>query len=128
MALTGVAHPSFAEAYGMLADYLFAFGCPYSDGSGRYEAGMPFAVEAGLGVGMVSRYAVESECQAGVLRRVPIEGWRLTRTMNLVYRAQKYFSPWRCSPTSQDGTRRPAAIERTAGSPPRDQRAGAKGR
>ncbi len=55
--------------------------------------GVKRAVEAGLGVGMVSRYAVESECQAGVLRRVPIESWRLTRTMNLVYRAQKYFSP-----------------------------------
>ena len=55
--------------------------------------GVKRAVEAGLGVGVVSRYAVESECQAGVLRRVPIEGWRLTRTMNLVYRAQKYFSP-----------------------------------
>ncbi len=55
--------------------------------------GVKRAVEAGLGVGMVSRYAVENECRAGVLRRVPIEGWRLTRTMNLVYRAQKYFSP-----------------------------------
>lgn len=55
--------------------------------------GVKRAVEAGLGVGMVSRYAVESECQAGVLRRVPIEGWRLARSMNLVYRAQKYFSP-----------------------------------
>ncbi len=55
--------------------------------------GVKRAVEAGLGVGMVSRYAVENECQTGVLRRVPIEGWRLTRTMNLIYRAQKYFSP-----------------------------------
>jgi len=36
---------------------------------------------------------VESEVGAGVLRRVPIEGWQLRRSMNLVYRAQKYFSP-----------------------------------
>ena len=28
-----------------------------------------------------------------MLKRVPIDDWRLTRTMNIVYRAQKYFSP-----------------------------------
>jgi DNA-binding transcriptional LysR family regulator len=55
--------------------------------------GVKKAVEAGLGIGMVSRHAVESECGAGVLRIVPLDGWRLTRTMNLVYRSQKYFSP-----------------------------------
>lgn len=55
--------------------------------------GVKRAVEAQLGIGVVSRYAVESECATGVLRRVPIEGWKLTRTMNLVYRGQKYFSP-----------------------------------
>ena len=55
--------------------------------------GVKRAVEARLGIGMVSGYAVENECRTGVLRRVPIEGWRLTRTMNLVYWAQKYFSP-----------------------------------
>ena len=55
--------------------------------------GVKRAVEAGLGIGMVSRYAVEAECLTGVLKRVPIEGWRLKRAMNLVYRAQKYFSP-----------------------------------
>ncbi|MBI1959181.1 MAG: LysR family transcriptional regulator [Candidatus Rokubacteria bacterium] len=55
--------------------------------------GVKRGVEARLGVGMVSRYAVESECQHGVLQRVPIEGWGITRTMNLVYRNQKYFSP-----------------------------------
>jgi DNA-binding transcriptional LysR family regulator len=55
--------------------------------------GVKRGVEARLGVGMVSCYSVESECQQGVLRRVPIEGWRITRTMNLVYRNQKYFSP-----------------------------------
>jgi len=55
--------------------------------------GVKRAVEGGLGIGMVSRYAVETECLAGVLTRVPIEGFRLTRTMDLVARAQKYFSP-----------------------------------
>ena len=55
--------------------------------------GVKRAVEGGLGIGMVSRYAVESECVAGVLRRVPIEGFHLTRAMSLVSRAQKYFAP-----------------------------------
>jgi DNA-binding transcriptional LysR family regulator len=55
--------------------------------------GVKRAVEGGLGIGIVSRYSVENECRAGVLKHVPIEGFRLTRTMNLVSRAQKYFSP-----------------------------------
>jgi len=55
--------------------------------------GVKKAVEAGLGVGMVSRFAVEAECLAETLRVVPVEGWRLTRAMCLVYRTQKYFSP-----------------------------------
>jgi DNA-binding transcriptional LysR family regulator len=55
--------------------------------------GVKKAVEARLGIGMVSEYAVETECLAGVLQRVPLEGFRLTRPMNLVYRSQKYFSP-----------------------------------
>jgi DNA-binding transcriptional LysR family regulator len=42
---------------------------------------------------MVSQYAVENEIRTGVLARVPIENWQLWRSMNLVYRAQKYFSP-----------------------------------
>jgi DNA-binding transcriptional LysR family regulator len=54
--------------------------------------GVKRAVEAQLGVGIVSGYAVESECRTGVLRRLPVEGWRLTRAMNLVHRSQKYFS------------------------------------
>lgn len=71
------------------------------------EAGIPFrvamqlsgtegvkkGVEASLGIGVVSRYAVEAECRAGVLRLIPVAGWKLTRSMNLVYRRQKYFSP-----------------------------------
>src|SRR5262245_20995994 len=46
--------------------------------------GVKRAVEGGLGIGMVSRYAVESELLAGVLRRVPIEDWELRRSMDLV--------------------------------------------
>lgn len=55
--------------------------------------GVKRAVEARLGIGMVSGYAVENECLTGVLRRVPVEDFQLTRTMNIVYRTQKYFSP-----------------------------------
>jgi DNA-binding transcriptional LysR family regulator len=55
--------------------------------------GVKRAVEAGLGVGIVSGCSVEAECSTGVLRRIPVAGWRLARTMNLVYRAQKYFAP-----------------------------------
>jgi DNA-binding transcriptional LysR family regulator len=55
--------------------------------------GVKRAVEGALGVGMVSRYSVENECMAGVLQRIPIEGFGITRTMDLVSRAQKYFSP-----------------------------------
>jgi DNA-binding transcriptional LysR family regulator len=55
--------------------------------------GVKRAVEAGLGVGIVSGFSIEAECATGVLRRIAVEGWRLTRTMNLVYRTQKYFAP-----------------------------------
>src|SRR5262249_8033568 len=55
--------------------------------------GVKRAVEGALGVGMVSRYSVENECLAGVLQRIPIDGFGITRTMDLVSRAQKYFSP-----------------------------------
>jgi DNA-binding transcriptional LysR family regulator len=55
--------------------------------------GVKRAVEGALGVGMVSRYSVENECLAGVLQRIPIESFGITRTMDLVSRAQKYVSP-----------------------------------
>ncbi len=51
------------------------------------------AVEANLGVAFVSQFAVERECSLGVLKIVPVERFRLTRHMELVYRKQKYFSP-----------------------------------
>jgi len=51
------------------------------------------AVEAGLGVGMVSSFAVGPEALAGTLRLLPVKNFRLTRPMMLVHRSQKYFSP-----------------------------------
>ncbi len=55
--------------------------------------GVKRAVEAGLGIGIVSRYAVEAETATGVLRCLPIAGFSLTRPVSMVYRSQKYFSP-----------------------------------
>jgi DNA-binding transcriptional LysR family regulator len=55
--------------------------------------GVKKAVEAGLGVGIVSPFAIEAETVTGVLRVVPVVGMTLTRPVNLVYRTQKYFSP-----------------------------------
>ena len=46
-----------------------------------------------LGIGIVSRYAVEAELATGVLRALPIAGWTLMRPVSMVYRSQKYFSP-----------------------------------
>jgi DNA-binding transcriptional LysR family regulator len=55
--------------------------------------GVKKAVEANLGVAVVSRFSVERECALGILRLIPVEGCRLTRPMQLVFRKQKYFSP-----------------------------------
>jgi DNA-binding transcriptional LysR family regulator len=51
------------------------------------------AVEANLGVGFVSGYAVERECVLGALKVVKLKGLKLSRSMELIYRKQKYFSP-----------------------------------
>jgi DNA-binding transcriptional LysR family regulator len=51
------------------------------------------AVEANLGFGVVSQYAVEQESVPEVLRIVPIKKLQLKRHMELIYRKQKYFSP-----------------------------------
>jgi DNA-binding transcriptional LysR family regulator len=51
------------------------------------------SVEANLGIGFVSQYAVERECSSGDLKVVPVERFELTRHMELIYRKQKYFSP-----------------------------------
>lgn len=51
------------------------------------------AVEANLGIGFVSGYAVKCEVMLGVLKMVPIQGVELLRHFELIYRRQKYFSP-----------------------------------
>jgi DNA-binding transcriptional LysR family regulator len=51
------------------------------------------AVEANLGIGFVSSYAVEREAATGDLRLVAVDGFQITRHMELIYRRQKYFSP-----------------------------------
>jgi len=51
------------------------------------------AVEANLGIGFVSRYAVERECSLGDLKIIAVDRFDLTRRMELIYRRQKYFSP-----------------------------------
>jgi DNA-binding transcriptional LysR family regulator len=51
------------------------------------------AVEANLGVGFVSSFAVEREAALGDLRPIAIEGFQVTRHMEHIYRNQKYFSP-----------------------------------
>lgn len=55
--------------------------------------GVKKAVEANLGVAVVSRYAIERECALGLLQPVEVEGWRLARPMEMAFRKQKYFSP-----------------------------------
>jgi DNA-binding transcriptional LysR family regulator len=51
------------------------------------------AVEANLGVGFVSGYAVERECKLNELKVIRLKGVNLGRNMELIYRKQKYFSP-----------------------------------
>jgi DNA-binding transcriptional LysR family regulator len=51
------------------------------------------AVEANLGIGFVSSYAVEREAALGDLAVVAVDGFQITRNMELIYRHQKYFSP-----------------------------------
>jgi DNA-binding transcriptional LysR family regulator len=51
------------------------------------------AVEANLGVGFVSGYAIERECMLNELKVIRLKGVELVRNMELIYRKQKYFSP-----------------------------------
>ena len=51
------------------------------------------AVEANLGIGFVSSYAVEREAAIGALALIRIDRFEITRHMELIYRNQKYFSP-----------------------------------
>ena len=51
------------------------------------------AVEANLGVAMVSRYAISREVALGVLARVPIEGLVIERPIHILHRKGKHLSP-----------------------------------
>ena len=51
------------------------------------------AVEANLGVAMVSRFAVERELKLGELIRVPVEGFEIRRPIHALYRRDKRLSP-----------------------------------
>ncbi len=51
------------------------------------------AVEANLGVGIVSQAAVVREVAAGVLRAMPISDLELKRPLVMFYRQGKYFGP-----------------------------------
>jgi len=51
------------------------------------------AVEANLGVGIVSALAITRELASGHLRTAPIEGLTITRHLEMVTRRDKYLSP-----------------------------------
>ncbi|MSO46446.1 MAG: hypothetical protein EXQ59_06750, partial [Acidobacteria bacterium] len=51
------------------------------------------AVEADLGVGFVSSFAIEHELALGDLAVLQIAGLQIHRNMELIYCTQKYFSP-----------------------------------
>jgi DNA-binding transcriptional LysR family regulator len=51
------------------------------------------AVEANLGVAMVSRFAVERELKLGELIRIPVDGLEIARPIHALYRKDKRLSP-----------------------------------
>ena len=51
------------------------------------------AVEAGLGVSVLSRGVIQRELSAGVLRILPLAGREMYRKFFLVHRKEKYLSP-----------------------------------
>jgi DNA-binding transcriptional LysR family regulator len=51
------------------------------------------AVEAGLGVSVLSRSVIQRELSAGLLRMLPLAGRGMYRTFFLVHRRKKYLSP-----------------------------------
>lgn len=50
------------------------------------------AVEAGLGISIISKAAVVREVQLGLLRKLPLSGIDLERDFHVVYRKDKYIS------------------------------------
>ena len=61
-----------------------------------YPLGEPEAikrsVEAGLGIGIVSRFSVDNEVRAGRLKRLRISDVHLTRPLRLLYRSGRDLS------------------------------------
>lgn len=51
------------------------------------------AVEANLGIAMVSRFAVQRELQLGALASVPIEGLQIERPIHALHRKHKRLTP-----------------------------------
>ncbi|MEK6775763.1 MAG: selenium metabolism-associated LysR family transcriptional regulator [bacterium] len=50
------------------------------------------AVEGGLGISILSRWAIQKEVRLGTLREVPIQGVRMIRDFKLIYYKGKEFS------------------------------------
>jgi DNA-binding transcriptional LysR family regulator len=53
---------------------------------------MKQVARAGLGVAFLSRFAVETELQAGALMAIRIEGLGSNRELKIVYRKDKHLS------------------------------------
>ncbi len=51
------------------------------------------AAQAGVGVGVISRFGVVAEVKAGLLRVLEVEGWSCTRPLTLVYLKDRRLSP-----------------------------------
>ncbi len=51
------------------------------------------AAEAGLGVGVISRFGVGAEVKAGLLKVLDVEDWSCTRPLTLVYLKERRLSP-----------------------------------
>ena len=51
------------------------------------------AAQAGMGVGIVSRYGIGAEVKAGLLQVLEVEGWSCTRPLSVVYLKERRLSP-----------------------------------
>ena len=49
------------------------------------------AVAAGLGLGMVSKFAVTPDTVAGFIKVIPVLGWRCTRPLTVFYRDDRHL-------------------------------------
>ena len=54
---------------------------------------MKLAAEAGVGVGVISRFGIGAEAKAGLLSVLDVEGWHCTRPLTLVFLKEKRLSP-----------------------------------